>query len=122
MNNPNRTKEGFVALSGLSCAESSQDVSVKKHFIMRPRDCFSGILLKNMTAFCPSLKSVPDAKVNKLGLMTLVKEISEMPITDFVFWLSLMKSILNKHSKLKKEKKNYIKYIVLKGHWEVKWS
>ena len=32
------------------------------------------------------------------------KEVSEMPIIDFVLWLSLMKSILNKHSKLRKGK------------------
>ena len=37
-------------------------------------------------------------------LIALIKEVSEMPIIDFVLWLSLMKSILNKHSKLRKER------------------
>jgi hypothetical protein len=35
----------------------------------------------------------------------LTKEVSEMPIIDLLLWLSAMKSILNKVSKLRK--KNY---------------
>ena len=34
----------------------------------------------------------------------MIKEVSETPIMDFVLWLNLMKSILNKLSKLRKEK------------------
>jgi hypothetical protein len=60
--------------------------------------------VKNVTTFCACLKSLPEAKVKRLRLSTLTKEVSEMPIVDFVFWLSLMKSILNKYSKLRKEK------------------
>ena len=37
-------------------------------------------------------------------MIALVKEVSEKLSRDFVLWLSLMKSILNKHSKLRKEK------------------
>jgi hypothetical protein len=33
----------------------------------------------------------------------LTKEVSEIPIIDVFLWLGLMKSILNKHSKLEKE-------------------
>jgi hypothetical protein len=54
--------------------------------------------------FCPCLKSLPEAKVKKLRLIALTKEVSEMPIIDFVLWLSLMKNILTKHSKLRKGK------------------
>jgi hypothetical protein len=46
--------------------------------------------------------------VKRLRLITLIKKVSEMPIIDFVLWLSLMKSILNNRSKLRKEK--YKKY------------
>jgi hypothetical protein len=42
--------------------------------------------------------------VKILRLILLTKEVSEMPIIDFVLWLSLMKNILNKHSKLEREK------------------
>jgi len=54
--------------------------------------------------FCPCLKRLPEAKVKRLRLIALTKEVSETPIIDVVLWLSLMKSILNKHSKLRKEK------------------
>jgi hypothetical protein len=74
--------------------------------------------VKNVAAFCPYLKSLHEAKVKRLKLIALTKEVSETPTIDFVHWLSLMKSILNKRSKLRKEKYNQ----VLKGHQEVKWS
>jgi hypothetical protein len=54
--------------------------------------------------FCPCLKSLPEAKVKRLRLIALTKDISGKSIIDFVLWLSLMKNILNKHSKLRKEK------------------
>ena len=54
--------------------------------------------------FVTCLKSVPEAKEKRLRLIALTKEVSEMPIIDFVLWLSLMKNILNKHGKLRKEK------------------
>jgi hypothetical protein len=62
-----------------------------------------------MATFCPGLKSLPEVKVKRLRLIALTKEVSEMPIIDFVFWLSLTKSILNKCSKLRKKN---IKYMV----------
>ena len=36
--------------------------------------------------------------------LRLTKEVSKNSNRDFVLWLSLMKSILNKHSKLRKER------------------
>ena len=45
-----------------------------------------------------------ETKVKRLRLIALTKEVSETPIIDFVLWLSLMKSILNKCSKLREEK------------------
>jgi hypothetical protein len=50
------------------------------------------------------LKSLPEAKIKRLILIALTKEVSKVSSRDFVLWLRLMKSILNKHSKLKKEK------------------
>jgi hypothetical protein len=55
--------------------------------------------VKNVAAFCPCLKSLPEAKVKRLGLIPLTKEVSETLSIDFVLWL-----ILNKHRKLRKEK------------------
>jgi hypothetical protein len=63
--------------------------------------------VKNVATFCPSLKSLPEAKVKRLGLIALIaltKEVSKKPSRDFVLWLSLTKRSLNKHSKLRKAK------------------
>jgi hypothetical protein len=49
-------------------------------------------------------KSLPEDKVKRLRLIALTKEVSETHIIDFVLWLSLKKSVLNKHSKQRKEK------------------
>ena len=71
------------------------------------KDRFCGILVKNVAAFCPHLKSLPEAKVKKLGLIALIaltKEVSKKPSRDFVLWLSLTKRGLNKHNKLRKAK------------------
>jgi hypothetical protein len=57
-----------------------------------------------MVAFCPCLKSLPKAKVKRPRLIALTKEVSKNPSRDFILWLNLMKSVLNKHSKLRKEK------------------
>jgi hypothetical protein len=57
-----------------------------------------------MAAFCPCLNSIPEAKVKRFRLIALKKEVSKKPNSDFVLWLNLTKSILNKHSKLRKGK------------------
>jgi hypothetical protein len=54
--------------------------------------------------FCPCLKSLPGAKVKRLRLIALIKEVSKKLNRDFVLWLSLIKRSLNKHSKFRKEK------------------
>jgi hypothetical protein len=55
--------------------------------------------VKNVTTFCPYLKSLPETQI-----IALTKEVSKKLSRDFVLWLSLMKGSLNKHSKLRKEK------------------
>ena len=101
MGYPSRNKETFVAMNDLNCADLDQEVSVEKNFSMWSRGCFCGILVKNMAAFCPCLRSLPETKVKRLRLIALTKEVSETPIIDSVLWLSLVKSILNKCSKLR---------------------
>jgi hypothetical protein len=79
-------------------------VSEKKTFSMWPRDCFYEILVKNVAAFCHCLKCLPEAKVKRPILTVLTKEGSKKPSRDFLFWFSLMKNVLMKRSKLRKEK------------------
>ena len=54
--------------------------------------------------FVTCLKSVPEAKEKRLRLISLTKQVSEMLIIDFVLGLSPVECILNKCSKLRKEK------------------
>jgi hypothetical protein len=103
MGYPGRTMEDFVTESDLNCADLPQEGSVE-NFNIWPRDCFRGILVKNVATFCPCLKCLPEAKVKRLRLIAFTREVSEMFIIDFVLWLNLTKSILNKHTKLRKEK------------------
>jgi hypothetical protein len=71
-------------VSDLNCADLAQEVLVEKNFNVRPRDCFCGLLVKDVATFCPYLKSLPEAKVKRFILISLTKEVSEMPIIDFV--------------------------------------
>ena len=84
--------EDFVTESDLNCANLAQEVSVD-NFNIWPRDWFCGILVKNVAAFCPCLKSLQEANVKRLRLIALTKDVSELPIIDFVLLLNLMKSI-----------------------------
>jgi hypothetical protein len=83
MGYPSRNVEDFVTKSDLICMDLVQELSVE-NFNMWPRDCFCGILVKNMAAFCTCLKSLPEAKVKRLRLIVLKKEVSETPSIDFV--------------------------------------
>jgi hypothetical protein len=91
--------EDFVAENYLNCAYFTQVISVGS-FSMWPGDSMYGILVNNMASFYPCLKSLPEAKVKRLRLIELTKEVSETCVIDCVLWLNLMKSILNKCSKL----------------------
>jgi hypothetical protein len=64
----------FVAEIDLNCADLAQVGSMEKNFSMWPRDCFCGILMKNVAAFCPCSKSVPEAKVKRFRLIALKKK------------------------------------------------
>ena len=59
--------------------------------------------MKNVTAFNPCLKSLPETKVKRFKLITLTKEISKQPSLDAIS-RSPLRNMLIKHSKLRKEK------------------
>ena len=105
MGHPSRNMEDFVAGSNLNCVDLAQEISKEKYFSMWHKDCFCSILVKNVATFYPCLKSLPEAKVKRLGLIALIaltKEVSKKPSRDFVLWLSLTKRSLNKHSEFRK--------------------
>jgi hypothetical protein len=62
----------FVAGSNLNCVDLAQEISKEKNFSMWHKDCFCGILVKNVATFCPCLKSLPEAKVKRLRLIALI--------------------------------------------------
>jgi hypothetical protein len=81
----------------------TQKVSEEKNVNMWPTNCFCDVLVKNMAAFC----LCPEAKVKRFRLIVLAKEITKQSSINFVVWLlkfTLMKSILVKRKKLRKEK------------------
>lgn len=91
----------------LHCGGLAQEVSEEKNFTMLPREGSYDILVKNVAAFCPSLKSLPEDKVKRFRLIALTKEISKQPSADSVTWLllsTLTESVLMKKSTLSKGK------------------
>ena len=63
--------------------------------------------MKNGTAFCHCLKSLPEAKVKRFILIALKKEVSKQPginAVELLLMFTLMKSVLMKISKLRKKK------------------
>jgi hypothetical protein len=101
MSYPSVNIEDFVTESDVNHAELAQEVLVE-NFNMWPRDCFCGILVKNMANFCPCLRSLPEAKVKRLRLISLTKEVLKQQGVNSVVWLlkfTLMKNILMKGTK-----------------------
>ena len=78
------------------------EFSKERNFSMLPRDRSCAILVKSVAAFYSCPNSLPEAKVG-FSLITLAKELSK-PSLDSVLWFTLMRSILIKHSKLRKKK------------------
>ena len=62
------------------------------------------ILVTNMDSFCPCPKRLPEVKMRRFRIISLTKEVSNQPSLDSVLWLTLLKSVLIKHSKLRKKK------------------
>jgi hypothetical protein len=94
LGHPGRNMEDFVARSNLNCVDLAQEISKEKNFRMWHKDWFCGILLKNVATFCPCLKSLSEAKVKRLRLIALTKEVSKKLSKDFILWLSLFCFVL----------------------------
>jgi hypothetical protein len=71
--------EGIEDEENLNCTDLAQEVSVEKSYSMWPRDCSCGTLVTNVAAFCPCLKSLPEAKVKRFILIELTKEVLKKP-------------------------------------------
>ena len=82
----------------------AQEVSGGKNVSMGPRTIHV-IFWRRMWMFLHILR-LPEAKakVKRIRLITLTKEVSEKSSRDFVFWFTFMENILIKCSKLRKEK------------------
>jgi hypothetical protein len=53
MDHPTGNMEDYVAGSDLNCVDLFQEISKEKNFRMWYKDCFCGILVKNVATFCP---------------------------------------------------------------------
>jgi hypothetical protein len=76
MDHNSRNMEDSGAEGDLNCGGLAQEDS-EKNFSMWPRDCSCEILTKNMAAFCPFQKSLPESNVISFGLIPLAEEISK---------------------------------------------
>ena len=82
-----RSMEDSGVKSDLNCRNLTQVVS-EENSSMLPRNYSCDILVKNMAAFCPCPKSLPEVKVKRLGLISLVgKKISRQSSIDSIMWL-----------------------------------
>lgn len=82
MEHTNKSMGGSSTKDDLSCGDMVQEVSEQDNINMRPRIVSCDILVKNVTAFCPSLKNMPAAKLKSYGLTTFAEEISSLLSTD----------------------------------------
>ena len=64
MGHTSRNMKEKCSENDLNYGGLTQEVSEKKNFNMLPRDHSCDILVKKVAAFCPCLKSLPEAKVN----------------------------------------------------------
>jgi hypothetical protein len=87
--------EDIVAEDDLNCVSLALEVSEEKNFSMWPIDCSCDNLLKNMAALCPCPKGLSEAKVKRVKLIVLRKEVSKQPSFDsmLLFTLSLSLSL-----------------------------
>jgi hypothetical protein len=83
MDHDSKNMEDIGVESNLNSGGLAQEVS-KKNVSIWPRDCFSDILVTNVAAFCPCLKSLPEAKVKRFRLIALTKEVSKKLSLDFI--------------------------------------
>ena len=58
-----------------NCEGLAQEVSEEQNVSMLPRDCSCDTLVWNVASFCP-LRSLPEAKVKRVKLIVLTKEVS----------------------------------------------
>ena len=74
----------------LNCSSLALEVSMEKNFTMLCRDHSCDIFMKNMAAFCPCPKNLPEAKVKRFGLIVLTRETSKKPNIDSVLWFTFV--------------------------------
>ena len=85
-----RRREDRASRSYLNSWELTENVSEEKNFNRLTRDRPCDILVKKEAAFCPCLKSLPEAKMKSFGLIPLAEEISKQPSLDSAVWLQVL--------------------------------
>lgn len=78
----------------------------------------------DVTGFCPCLKSLPEIKVKRFGLILLIDEISEQCSIDSVMYL-LMCMFIKIYNKMEPSQSRINTKCIIggeKNHQEVKWN
>ena len=78
MGHPSRSIEDRgTKCESMNYVELAQEYSEGKNFSVLPRNHSCDILVKEMTAFCPCPKSLPEGNMKNFGLIPLAEEISK---------------------------------------------
>ena len=76
--------EDSGAESGLNCGGLAPALS-EKNINLWPRNCSWDTLVKNVSAFCPCQKSLPEVKVKRFGLILLIEGISKQLVLTLLY-------------------------------------
>jgi hypothetical protein len=76
---PSWNMEDFVTKGDLICSDLHHKISIEfnRRISVCGQNMSCGILEKNMTTFCPSLKSLSESKVKSFILIEFTKEVSK---------------------------------------------
>ena len=88
---------------------------------MWPRDIYCDILVKNVVAFCPFLKSVPKDKVIHFRMILLAEEISKQPSIDSVAWLFFL-TLTNIYNEREQAEQTKIQDVQIEERFTREWT
>lgn len=109
MGHSRRRVEDSDAKSSIDYWVLAQEVSEGNNINSCDRAHSCGILPNNVVAFCSYPKNLPEAKLKRFGIMSLVKEIPRSPNISSLTWLlviTLMQIYYENQQAEKKRKQN----------------
>lgn len=101
---PSGNMEDTGAEGDLNSGCLDQEISEQTNLSMLCGEHSCHVLVKNLAAFGLFMGSRPESKVKRFRLVALKEEVSKLPSMNCLLWFTLMKKLLIRHNKLRKEK------------------